>query len=138
MAWMALRGHLSSLLAVLQVKLKECEAVLENDYFLAALKDDFVENARLFIFETYCRIHQCIDMRMLAGASLLLPSDRLMLTTLFPVGLSVRYPQTLFITRWRFVATHSGAGIRSSALPLSDAQRRSACLVSCEGQSVHK
>ncbi|CAL5227383.1 g10334 [Coccomyxa viridis] len=50
-----------------QVKLKECEAVLENDYFLAALKDDFVENARLFIFETYCRIHQCIDMRMLAG-----------------------------------------------------------------------
>ena len=52
---------------MLQVKLKECEAVLENDYFLAALKDDFVENARLFIFETYCRIHQCIDMRMLAG-----------------------------------------------------------------------
>ena len=51
-----------------QMKLKECEEVLENDYFLAALKDDFVENARLFIFETYCRIHQCIDMRMLAGA----------------------------------------------------------------------
>ena len=50
-----------------QMKLKECEEVLENDYFLAALKDDFVENARLFIFETYCRIHQCIDMRMLAG-----------------------------------------------------------------------
>ena len=70
MAWKALQGHLSSWLAVLQVKLKECEAVLENDYFLAALKDDFVENARLFIFETYCRIHQCIDMRMLAGASL--------------------------------------------------------------------
>ena len=137
MAWKALQGHLSSLLALLQVKLKECEAVLENDYFLAALKDDFVENARLFIFETYCRIHQCIDMRMLAGASLVLPSDRLMLTTLFPVGLSVPYPQTLFIARWRFVATHS-AGIRSSALPLSDAQRRSACFVSREGQSVRK
>ena len=45
--------------------------MLENDYFLAALKDDFVENARLFIFETYCRIHQCIDMRMLAGDTLL-------------------------------------------------------------------
>ena len=54
-----------------QMKLKECEEVLENDYFLAALKDDFVENARLFIFETYCRIHQCIDMRMLAGDTLL-------------------------------------------------------------------
>jgi len=58
---------------MLQVKLKECEAVLENDYFLAALKDDFVENARLFIFETYCRIHQCIDMRMLAGTAPLRP-----------------------------------------------------------------
>lgn len=41
--------------------------MLDNDYFLAALKDEFVENARLFIFETYCRIHQCIDLRMLAG-----------------------------------------------------------------------
>jgi translation initiation factor 3 subunit E len=49
------------------MKLRECEEVLENDYFLAALKDEFVENARLFIFETYCRIHQCIDLRMLAG-----------------------------------------------------------------------
>ena len=54
--------------SALQVKLRECEEVLENDYFLAALKDEFVENARLFIFETYCRIHQCIDLRMLAGA----------------------------------------------------------------------
>ena len=26
-----------------------------------------MENARLFIFETYCRIHQCIDLRMLSG-----------------------------------------------------------------------
>jgi hypothetical protein len=25
-----------------------------------------MENARLFIFETYCRIHQCIDIAMLA------------------------------------------------------------------------
>ena len=54
----------------MQVKLRECEEVLENDYFLAALKDEFVENARLFIFETYCRIHQCIDLRMLAGRPL--------------------------------------------------------------------
>ena len=55
--------------ASLQLKLRECEEVLENDYFLAALKDEFVENARLFIFETYCRIHQCIDLRMLAGVA---------------------------------------------------------------------
>ena len=41
--------------------------VLEDDFFLSALKEEFVENARLFIFETYCRIHQCINLQMLAG-----------------------------------------------------------------------
>ncbi len=45
----------------------ECEEVLDNDFFLTACKSEFVENARLFIFETYCRIHQCIDLKMLAG-----------------------------------------------------------------------
>eukprot|EP01026_Neomeris_dumetosa_P022199 TRINITY_DN1919_c0_g1_i1.p1 TRINITY_DN1919_c0_g1~~TRINITY_DN1919_c0_g1_i1.p1 ORF type:complete len:453 (-),score=66.74 TRINITY_DN1919_c0_g1_i1:414-1571(-) len=49
-----------------QEKLKECESVLENDYFLAACKKEFVESARLIIFETFCRIHHRIDMRMLA------------------------------------------------------------------------
>ncbi len=29
-------------------------------------QEEFVENARLLIFETYCRIHQCIDLAMLA------------------------------------------------------------------------
>ena len=41
-----------------QVKLRECEAVLDGDFFLQGIKEEFVENARLFIFETYCRIHQ--------------------------------------------------------------------------------
>jgi len=49
-----------------QQKLKECETVLQNDFFLANCWEEFVENARLFIFETYCRIHQCIDIKMLA------------------------------------------------------------------------
>jgi translation initiation factor 3 subunit E len=49
-----------------QQKLKECEELIENDYFLTAMKAEFVENARWFIFENYCRIHQCIDLRMLA------------------------------------------------------------------------
>jgi len=44
-----------------RVKLRECEEVLSNDFFLVAAKEDFIENARLFIFETYCRIHQRID-----------------------------------------------------------------------------
>jgi translation initiation factor 3 subunit E len=49
-----------------QQKLAECADVIENDFFLAAFKDEFIENARLFTFETYCRIHQCIDIKMLA------------------------------------------------------------------------
>jgi len=49
-----------------QQKLRECEKVLANDFFLVSCRDEFIENARLFIFETYCRIHQCIDIGMLA------------------------------------------------------------------------
>jgi len=49
-----------------QVKLRECEKVLTNDFFLVSTRDEFIENARLFIFETYCRIHQCVDISMLA------------------------------------------------------------------------
>lgn len=33
----------------------------ENGFVTVPLRDEFLENARLFIFETYCRIHQCID-----------------------------------------------------------------------------
>jgi len=49
-----------------QTKLRECEIVIINDFFLVACLDDFIENARLFIFETFCRIHQCISISMLA------------------------------------------------------------------------
>jgi translation initiation factor 3 subunit E len=49
-----------------QRKLKECEAVIANDFFLTACTSDFIENARLFIFEIFCRIHQVISIEMLA------------------------------------------------------------------------
>ncbi|KAK2145216.1 hypothetical protein LSH36_694g01100 [Paralvinella palmiformis] len=49
-----------------QQKLKECEIVLENDFFLTACLKEFIDNARLFIFETFCRIHQCISIGLLA------------------------------------------------------------------------
>merc|ERR1712198_444966 len=49
-----------------QTKLRECETVIINDFFLVACLEDFIENARLFIFETFCRIHQCISISMLA------------------------------------------------------------------------
>ncbi|XP_012259580.1 eukaryotic translation initiation factor 3 subunit E [Athalia rosae] len=47
-------------------KLQECQTVVYNDFFLNALLNEFVENARLMIFETFCRIHQCISIDMLA------------------------------------------------------------------------
>ncbi len=49
-----------------QQKLRQCEAVLANDFFLVSQQDAFIENARLFIFETYCRIHNTISISMLA------------------------------------------------------------------------
>merc|ERR1712134_176979 len=49
-----------------QVQLSECDTAIVGDYFLNGLRDEFLENARVFIFETYCRIHQKIDIGMLA------------------------------------------------------------------------
>ncbi|MEW5312933.1 MAG: hypothetical protein WDW38_004531 [Sanguina aurantia] len=49
-----------------QQMLKECEAVIDNDFFLTLVKAEFLENARLFIFETYCRIHQSVSISLLA------------------------------------------------------------------------
>jgi len=50
-----------------QEKLRQCENVLVSDFFLVFCHEEFMENARLFIFETYCRIHQKIDIGMLAS-----------------------------------------------------------------------
>uniref|UniRef100_A0A915JDE8 Eukaryotic translation initiation factor 3 subunit E n=2 Tax=Romanomermis culicivorax TaxID=13658 RepID=A0A915JDE8_ROMCU len=44
-----------------QQKLRESEQVLVNDFFLTSLLEDFMESARLLVFEMYCRIHQCIS-----------------------------------------------------------------------------
>jgi len=49
-----------------QQKLRECELVIANDFFLTACQDDFRENARLAIFETFCRIHEVVSINMLA------------------------------------------------------------------------
>lgn len=40
--------------------------VLLSDFFLCNCADEFMEAARHFIFETYCRIHHKIDIGMLA------------------------------------------------------------------------
>eukprot|EP00003_Mantamonas_plastica_P014776 TRINITY_DN2545_c0_g1_i4.p1 TRINITY_DN2545_c0_g1~~TRINITY_DN2545_c0_g1_i4.p1 ORF type:complete len:436 (-),score=176.32 TRINITY_DN2545_c0_g1_i4:473-1780(-) len=49
-----------------QTQLDICLEVLSNDFFLTSIRDEFLHNARLFIFETYCRIHKTIDIAMLA------------------------------------------------------------------------
>lgn len=50
-----------------QEQLARCEQVLEADYFCTAAKDLFMEAARQFLFETYCRCHQAIDLRGLSA-----------------------------------------------------------------------
>merc|ERR1712051_378497 len=58
-----------------QQKLRECEAVLSTDFFLVACLQDFIENSRLMIFETFCRIHQCISIEMLAQKLNMKPTE---------------------------------------------------------------
>lgn len=60
-----------------QEELRKCESVLVTDIFLCrfsvddavvnSLVEDFMTHARMFIFETYCRIHRRIDLGVLAG-----------------------------------------------------------------------
>ena len=46
-----------------QKKLGEAEEVLKGDFFLSATADSFVEAARHLISESYCKIHQRIDIK---------------------------------------------------------------------------
>jgi len=46
-----------------QKKLGEAEAVLKADFFTNTCVDDFVEAARHLISESYCKIHQRIDIK---------------------------------------------------------------------------
>jgi translation initiation factor 3 subunit E len=57
-----------------QARLAECDALLRTDFFLVGCREEFMERARSFIFETYCRIHQCIDVRALS-ARLAMPQE---------------------------------------------------------------
>jgi translation initiation factor 3 subunit E len=47
-------------------KLRLAEKILDIDFFLNKFKDEFIENARLMIFETYCKIHSRIDISLLS------------------------------------------------------------------------
>jgi len=49
-----------------QKRLADCELVLATDFFLCKQTSLFMEEARVFIFENYCRIHQKIGIETLA------------------------------------------------------------------------
>jgi len=49
-----------------QKKLSEAEEVLRSDFFLVSTADAFVESARHLISESYCKIHQRIDIKDLS------------------------------------------------------------------------
>ncbi|TID14039.1 eukaryotic translation initiation factor 3 subunit E [Venturia nashicola] len=58
-----------------QQKLVEAEAILREDFFLRSLADSFVDSARHLISETYCKIHQRIDIKDLSTRLNLTPSE---------------------------------------------------------------
>jgi len=49
-----------------QRKLRECENVFAKDFFLVSLQPLFIDHARLFVFEIFCQIHECVSISMLA------------------------------------------------------------------------
>ncbi|KAK5017464.1 eukaryotic translation initiation factor 3 subunit E [Cryomyces antarcticus] len=49
-----------------QKKLGEAEEILRSDFFLVAAADAFVDSARHLISESYCKIHQRIDIKDLS------------------------------------------------------------------------
>jgi translation initiation factor 3 subunit E len=49
-----------------QVKLKECQTLIKNDFFLQIFADNFMKQARLLICEMYCTINHHVDIVMLA------------------------------------------------------------------------
>jgi len=57
-----------------QTKLAECEMVLTTDFFLCKQTALFMEEARVFVFENYCRIHHKIDLGVL-GAKLAMDQE---------------------------------------------------------------
>ena len=56
-----------------QKKLSEAEEILKGDFFLSAAADAFVEAARHLISESYCKIHERIDIKYTTLLTFALP-----------------------------------------------------------------
>jgi translation initiation factor 3 subunit E len=50
-----------------QSQLEKCETVLISDFFLCKQPEMFMEEARVFVFENYCRIRHKIDLQNLGN-----------------------------------------------------------------------
>jgi translation initiation factor 3 subunit E len=50
-----------------QSLLQECEEILQNDFFLALSKDEFIDSARSFLLEAYCKVHQVVHLDIIAS-----------------------------------------------------------------------
>jgi translation initiation factor 3 subunit E len=50
-----------------QLKLKECQQLVKNDFFLQKFADKFMHEARMLICEMYCTINRKVDLGMLAA-----------------------------------------------------------------------
>lgn len=48
-------------------RLDACVKVLDGDFFLCRVREHFLEGARKLIFETYCRVHQSVDISLLSS-----------------------------------------------------------------------
>ena len=49
-----------------QQKLKECQSIIKNDFFMQIHADKFMHHARLLICEVYCTINRRVDLSQLA------------------------------------------------------------------------
>ena len=58
-----------------QLKLRDCEQVLANDFFLCGLQELFMDNARLLVFESFCRMHKTISIKNMAAKLNLTPDE---------------------------------------------------------------
>ena len=58
-----------------QAQLEKCEMVLTSDFFLCKQSEMFMEEARVFVFENYCRIHHKVDLKDV-GEKLAMDSER--------------------------------------------------------------
>lgn len=58
-----------------EAQLALCHTVLANDPYLHIVKNEFIESCRLHIFELFCKLHNCIDTRLMASKLNMSPED---------------------------------------------------------------